>query len=561
MDAEKMTKEQLVQMPVRAVLALALLGAGSVLLVVMAIVVHDKAWGLPLSLVGLILLVAAVTRYPASSVFLPYCNFLAALVLVFQMVGLCSSQCGAFADYDTIAGFLSVAVAGLAYHVGMTALGTYARVKDRFWWPYLIASFAGQGASMFFAVILISHDMWCSSCMAAHMCMAAQLVQNVRLAHNKPYVKSMVFLGPVTAALAWNAVFHHQIPSREVKNDYLVMADWLRDQQGQRRIAIGEVRQQQSDSESIETVRASTDEVDSDVSMLAHGQQSREQFISWGKQDAPLQVKVMLSPTCPACLRHWPEILKNRKLVESGLVRLDFLWTYSLTPKPDLAAKVATYYVYTMGFLGAEEMLQASAYIFSPEGQQRLEYINELQRDLNKVEQQVAQSQVVLKDLDKHIEASEGEERQLLEEQRRQLSEQLPQLKQKVQRAKDEGMREAFLALFNTLPGNVTMAQALRIYEKENESIWDQIKRNFRFIIEEGKQGTPRYFLVDQADIDGRVWQEVQNLNPDVLLYAILRKRSLNLGDIGIAKGIDIQTLTVAELATITDNLTRKETP
>lgn len=540
----------------RAARALACLIGGSAVLVVLALFIVDPIMGLVTAGVALALLLASATQYPASRTFLIYCNGMAGGLLLLQGVGLCSARCGAFVDYAQI-GPIATVWAGIIYHGGMLLLGITAQRTGRHWWTYLVLAFIGQGASLFFASILLTHGGWCSSCVAAHVCMVAQMVQTIRLVRRRPERVAIAVMGPVLAALAINAWFHHHVPGAPPSQEE-VLVHWLEERSSSGRVALGRVRTERdphpeldgeadmeapASQEGAATGEQSTPDTSTPMASLNHDAMTRTHLATWGSLDAPLQVKAALSATCPQCRLRWPDFRNLRPLIDAGILRVDFLWVYRLAPEHDLAAKAAAYYQYMLGAFGPEKMLAGGDYLFSAEGQEQLGRINTMRDEIGNLRAQARQIEEALR------RASGGTEVQ-------RLTQQHEAAKATLRRAEDQVLSDAFMAFFETLPDGITMAQALDVYEGSQDDIHAQIQSNFTFIATDGRQGTPRFYLIDQADIDGRPWQELDELDPGVLLYAILRKRQIDLSNLGLdGRGLDLHRYTAEDLRTVATHL------
>ncbi|MDA3961215.1 MAG: hypothetical protein PF961_10530 [Planctomycetota bacterium] len=362
-------------------------------------------WGLTAGLITLALgaafLIGSSCTIPATPALLVVANGLVALILLLQGLGVCTAGCGGFIDYQSLAG-MPTALVGCGLHVVLIAMGVLL-AKGR--WVtgqvYRVALALGQGASAFFAAIMISHGHWCPSCAASHVIMAGQVLLLWRLTPNGRL--RLVHAGLIALiALAVNASFHHRFERAEqAPGDALLGYLATVDQAGilvpagedgpvvrrvvappavAPRAAKGERPAIVVDLSDVNTIperalprlgppvqdSAPAEEPATATPVAATLRESG--FYRWGSASAPIIMRTHMSLACGACQAHWPHLRNLAPLVRNGQVSVEFLFSWPLSPRVHCGARLATYVIYTAGLQGEPELLAVADWLFSADG-------------------------------------------------------------------------------------------------------------------------------------------------------------------------------------------------
>lgn len=336
------------------------LGLGGLLAAVL--IIGDPALGLLTIAVSLVALTLGLQWSRPWSQRRDWPHALAVLVLLISSFDLCASRCGSLSAYGQIFGLLPTAGLGLLAH-GL-ALATIRAERIGFlsgrWSELLIA--ACIGASLFFALILLSHGTWCASCVAVHGLMALQACE---MFVERRDTRERIMLAATTLAMAGlcNAAFHHRLVPA-VSDDPRELLAYLRSSWSAT-LPPAQVRQRTTadllaDQEPLrtdQTLAAGADPVPerpsaAPVTPREHDLRPAAAANRWGRADAPVTLLIITDPTCPHCRHQWRELRHLTDMVEQGRLQIRLLLVYS-----DDAGQAMASMAYAAGIDGEQALL------------------------------------------------------------------------------------------------------------------------------------------------------------------------------------------------------------
>ena len=347
--------------------------------------------GLPLTLFSLALFIAAMVRYRPHLAWLIISHVLTAGFLILGATHLCASRCGQFPYYDTLI-IIPTSVAGILLHVGLAGLGILSfRIKIPSW-MYCLGLSLAAGATIFYVLLMLTHQHWCAACAAAHALVVVQVIQAYRLltqAHLRVIygLTALVWLGAI------NAIYHHHAYAT-VHNDPADLLAWLQGQERSANIPVGII--QPRDARSIEAtsgaqIRKPLSGGESATSEAGHATApgastttspgGRDQLLGvWGDPHRVIKLVANLDPTCPYCgkafdwIRECEDLILGQKdahgQIKAPVMSVDFELTYKRGPNgsKDVAGELGCYLIYASSYLGDEAMIAVMHALMSDPG-------------------------------------------------------------------------------------------------------------------------------------------------------------------------------------------------
>jgi hypothetical protein len=285
-------------------------------------------------------------------------HFLALGPLLIGLFGLCQSACGGLSYYDRLLGIPTDWLA-IAVHLG-TGFVVASRLFPAVVGYSLIT--LAVGGSLTYLGVLLGHGFYCAPCLAVH---AMMIAQGLLLLHSHRDWHGFAYGGWI---LAWagilNLFFHHQ-PVQPVRNDPERLYDylttmWTAQRPPQRIVGTHEaVEPMLIDDEDMRPASRQTpdtigvpvselrDEPPDDLPSANDGpireddpppSMPRPEVPAYppemgmlGDPQAPVLVRINFDFKCPACGAFFREIMSLLDLVQSGHIRIEFLFTYADT--------------------------------------------------------------------------------------------------------------------------------------------------------------------------------------------------------------------------------------
>lgn len=496
-----MTEAAAVTMNPKALVPLALITGGYFLLLLALLLLSAPVPSMIGILLGGAVVAAGSVLMPPTPAVLPVANIMAAVLLLLQVVGACTLQCGSFAEYQHLAGILPTAWMGLLAHAAMALIGI---LRPR--WPVITANvyrtlLGGlQGVSLFFALLMVAYGHWCPSCAAAHAVMLGQAIVLVRLTtsleeQQRTWAHLTIYgLAVAAGLLAMNAAFHHPRPLQAPGGADALIGYLERARLRGETLALPamnrDVRGAEATAAPVTAPAASVERPAERSGSLRDDQARRtlgalpalrlEDFDRWGSPQAPVVLRAHMSPTCPGCRMHWPDVTQGapgqqgaptlRQRVEAGEVQVRFIFTWPVTPRTHYGASLATSVLYACGMLGEEELLLAGDRFFSADGAVLLDQIDRVLAD----------------------EASRGP-----------ISVQTE--------------REALAKLIEFLSTSMDASAVAAAYVAYHQRFDDLVKANVSWLFDQGRRDTPHYFFVRSDSPDGRPYLDTSSLDSAVV--------------------------------------------
>ena len=385
----------------------ALLAVGIVLLVGSVLVSTSTAVSVILVLIGGGSLAGGVLLVVPTPALLVALNGLVACILLLQGLGLCHARCGGFVDYQQLLG-ISTSFLGMAFHVVLAVIGSLRRAVIPMS-GYRAGLAMGQGASLYFMIIMITHWHWCPACATAHAIMVAQAMLLWRLTPD-PAQRLVWGLSVVVMALGVNAVFHHRYERSELGPGEALLG-WMQRQAGTQTLGVavedrggrlgsspnlertngqdalsGTARGQHpfgdghgatdpSSADDRRQTRRIANGLHGDratpaqaLTLAEHGVLRHGDFYRYGDPTAPITVRAHMSLVCPGCRLEWPKLDAIRPLVNARTVNIEFIFTWPIKPETNAGAQMATYVLYTAGLQGDDELMAAGDRLYSGDG-------------------------------------------------------------------------------------------------------------------------------------------------------------------------------------------------
>jgi hypothetical protein len=454
---------------------------GALILFVTAIVVADITYSMIFTLIGSLLLLFGYSFIHQAPLLLMLPHFAVTLLLFLNALGLCKSTCGGFQSYQFI-GAIPTSAAGAAFHlIALVCCICFSRqIFFNATTIRLLMGFA-QGISLYFILVLLSHQHWCPSCVASHLFMVAQAILLWRFTAGMN--RTTLLLSIIIGALAMNAIFHHRF-DRPVIGPSSELLGYLHDMQGKNNTLVIPVETSATNAIK-EQATANANKINpieplpnndaqplqnERLQLIADATSIRkDSFDSWGSKDAPIVIRAHMNFNCAACRAHWQKLDGMRNLInkQSGSIKMILSW--NISPEIHYGARLATYATYSSGFIGESEMLMALDKFFSDEGLLLINTINE----------EILDSMVGGK---------------------------IP----------DDVMAKSMLAAFKFLEPVIATRRSIEVYSKHRALIDASISSNINWLVKKGHLSTPHYYftkvdrldqpILDTSSVDVDVW-------------------------------------------------------
>ena len=463
----------------RALVPLGCILVGYGVLLLGLVLIRDPLWSMALVLTGGGLVATGHILVPLTPVFLPLANLAALIYLVIQGLGYCSYHCDGFVDYRRI-GVVPTAWAGALLHLGLIMLGMLrSRVPFISAQAYRMLLGVGQGASLYFLVLMVAHQHWCPACAAAHVAMIGQAIILSRLTEAGRSMHLYVATVLVTA-LTVNAVFHHRFDRPEMAPGDALTGFLVRARDHGQVGVVVPMDQLAATPAALVPERDSKHDASRDQAALATlaGIEAvrTEGFWRWGADTAPIIMRAHMSVACPGCQAHWAKMDDLREQVDSGKLQVEFFFTWPTTPRSHYGASLATYVLYAAGMLGEHELLAAGDRLFGINGVQLV----------NQIDAVLA------------AEAKGGTA--------------IPA----------DSEKDALATLFQFINTDVPASRAISAYSANKRIIDERIQANVGWLVDFGRKDTPHYFYLQRGAPDAPYW-DTTSLDKDVVATAVLR--------------------------------------